>query len=70
MANSTPLYSGRRIICLMAMIVAVFWGTDRTLGGVESPTSYGEVSQLEAPVFRIPMMEKAPDIDGKFIVGE
>ena len=35
-----------------------------------SPTSAGPVSQLDAPVFRIPSMRKTPAIDGVFSVDE
>ncbi|MDP6116094.1 MAG: DUF6067 family protein [Planctomycetota bacterium] len=36
----------------------------------QSPTSSGPVSQLEAPVLRIPLMRKLPMVDGKFSLEE
>jgi hypothetical protein len=40
------------------------------LFAADSPTSSGPVSQLDAPIFRIPLMRKLPVIDGKFAVDE
>jgi len=36
----------------------------------ESPTSYGPVSQLLAPTFRVPLLKKLPDVDGQFSAAE
>ena len=45
-------------------------GWSLPLLALESPTSDGPVSQLDGPVFRIPLMRKRPAIDGKFSVEE
>ena len=38
-------------------------GWSLPLLALESPTSDGPVSQLDGPVFRIPLMRKRPEID-------
>lgn len=55
-----------RRVALM-LIAALLAGR---VAGVESPASYGPVSQLDTPILRLPLMRKLPTIDGDFAASE
>ena len=60
---------GRAALALI-LLGLVLTGWPLSVSAIESPTSDGPVSLIEAPVFRIPLMRKRPAIDGKFAADE
>ncbi|MDP7132975.1 MAG: hypothetical protein QF437_20940, partial [Planctomycetota bacterium] len=40
------------------------FGLTQFVSAREAPASYGGAARVDTPVIRIPMMKKAPDIDG------
>jgi len=64
MGNSFSLLQSAVSILLLVTLSAV------PAAAIESPTSYGPVSQLDTPIFRIPYMQKLPEIDGTFSEAE
>ncbi|MDP6112071.1 MAG: hypothetical protein QGG53_09410, partial [Planctomycetota bacterium] len=49
----------QKILLLIALLAL-------PLTAEESPTSDGPVSLLDEPIFRIPVLKKLPELDGRF----
>lgn len=50
--------------------VMFFFAAPVSLYALDTPSSAGPVSQLDAPVFRLPLMRKTPAVDGQFSLEE
>ena len=56
-----------RFVWIALLTVAVLAGEIR---GAETPSSSGPVARMDTPVWRIPLTQNPPDIDGTMKEGE